>query len=197
MQETAPIICWQPSEAPEGASRLSLRVAARLASRAALAAAIDCWRGRHGSAAWCDAALSHDAMGAPSFAHPDAPLVALAHTPGLGGAAIAAPGAAHLGIDAEPLQTHAARALRHLSEQTGEAALPWGDEHWPLRLWCAKEAVVKAERSPADLLGRTLRVEAVEALQPDGAQRLTVRSHLGRTFVVQTTLRGMHMTAWA
>ena len=63
-------------------------------------------------------------------------------------------------------------------------------------MWCAKEAVVKAERAPADLLGRSLRVEAVHAPGAGGTQPIEVRSHLGRTFAVVTEAVGAHVRAF-
>jgi phosphopantetheinyl transferase (holo-ACP synthase) len=172
------------------------RAAGRLASRSALAEAIDAWRAAFGDAGWQRAPVVHDATGAPSFDHPAAPAIALAHTAGLGGAAIAMPGVRAAGIDAEPVDAPGARALRRLAEGTGEAALPWGDGHWPLRLWCAKEAAVKAERMPADLLGRTLRIESVETITASGEQRVRVRSHLGNAISVCTAVSGAHVRAW-
>ena len=189
------ILQWHRCDAPAGVSRKAQRVAARLASRAALAQAIARWRALHGDAPWCDAPVEHDESGAPRFAHPGAPLLALAHAPGLGGAAIAPMGAAFVGIDAEPLDAPAARALAQLAQQTGESRLAWLDAHWPLRPWCAKEAAVKAERVPADLLGRTLRIVEVAAGEA-GAQRVRVRTHRGRELEVETAIDGAHMTAW-
>jgi hypothetical protein len=148
-----------------------------------------------GEAAWQRAPVEHDEAGAPRFACAGAPALALAHTAGLGGAAIAAPGVAWAGIDAEPVTAAGARALRQLAQQSGEAALAWADDHWPLRLWCAKEAAVKAERVPADVLGRSLRVEHVASLSADGIQVVTVRSHLGRAFEVRTSVVGAHVRA--
>ena len=137
-----------------------------------------------------------DVNGAPLVAgHAGAPGISIAHARGLAGCAIAAPGARCPGIDCEPLDAPAAAALRELSVQTGEAALPWSDEAWPLRLWCAKESVVKAERVGADALGRTLRVEHVAA-EHGGVQLVTVRSHRDRVFTVATAVVGAHVRAW-
>jgi 4'-phosphopantetheinyl transferase EntD len=189
------IVRWSEPPALAGANRHVLRAAGRVASRAALAEAIAAWRAAFGEAEWQHAPVEHDEAGAPRFACAGAPALALAHTAGLGGAAIAAPGVRWAGIDAEPVAAPGARALRQLAEQSGEAALAWGDALWPLRLWCAKEAVVKAERVPADILGRSLRVESVAAAAADGTQRVTVRSHLGRTFDVSTVVVGAHVRA--
>lgn len=172
------------------------RAAGRLASRAALAEAIEAWRAAFGDAPWQRAPVVHDASGAPRFDHAASPPIALAHTAGLGGAAIAMPGVPAAGIDAEPVDAPGAHALRRLAEGTGEAALAWGDAHWPLRLWCAKEAAVKAERAPADLLGRSLRIEGVEPITASGEQRVRVRSHLGNAISVCTAVAGAHVRAW-
>jgi hypothetical protein len=40
-----------------------------------------------------------------------------------------------------------------------------------------------------------LRVESVAAAAADGTQRVTVRSHLGRTFDVSTVVVGAHVRA--
>jgi hypothetical protein len=74
--------------------------------------------------------------------------------------------------------------------------LEWCDDAWPLRMWCAKEAVVKAERAPADILGRSLRVERVHPAGAGGTQPVEVRSHLGRTFRVVTEASGAHVRAF-
>jgi hypothetical protein len=190
------VVRWS-APAPVAAGDLRARRAAgRLASRAALAEAIDAWRAAFGDAPWQRAPLTHDAAGAPRFDDPGAPAIALAHTAGLGGAAIAMPGVRAAGIDAEPVGAPGARALRRLAEGTGEAALAWSDVHWPLRLWCAKEAAVKAERAPADLLGRSLRIESVGPAAPGGEQVVVVRSHLGNAFEVRTAVVGGHVRAW-
>jgi len=186
---------WCAPAPLDGAARAVQRAAARLASRAALAEAIGAWRAAYGEAPWQRAAVVHDVHGAPRFDAEGAPALALAHTIGLGGAAIAGPGASLAGIDAEPVDAPGARALRQLAERTGESSLPWSDEHWPLRLWCAKEVVVKAERVPADLLGRTLRIELVESAV-GLEQRVSVRSHLGRVHRVVTTVHAGHVRAW-
>lgn len=189
------IVRWSEPPALAGANRHVLRAAGRVASRAALAEAIAAWRAAFGDAAWQRAPVEHDEAGAPRFACAGAPALALAHTAGLGGAAIAVPGMRWAGIDAEPVAAPGARALRQLAQQSGEAALAWADDHWPLRLWCAKEAAVKAERVPADVLGRSLRVEHVAALAADGVQVVAVRSHLGRAFEVRTSVVGAHVRA--
>ncbi len=189
------MVRWCAPAPLEGGTRAAQRAAARLASRAALAEAIGAWRAAYGDAPWQRAPVVHDVHGAPRFDGGGAPPLALAHTVGLGGAAIAGPGAVLVGIDAEPVDAPGARALRQLAERTGEAALPWSDQHWPLRLWCAKEAVVKAERVPADLLGRSLRIEQVEtAIGLE--QHVAVRSHLGRVHRVVTVVHAGHVRAW-
>ncbi len=198
MSPAAPtvVVRWSVTPPVAAGDVRARRAAGRLASRSALAEAIDAWRAAFGDAGWQRAPVVHDATGAPSFDHPAAPAIALAHTAGLGGAAIAMPGVRAAGIDAEPVDAPGARALRRLAEGTGEAALPWGDGHWPLRLWCAKEAAVKAERMPADLLGRTLRIESVETITASGEQRVRVRSHLGNAISVCTAVSGAHVRAW-
>jgi phosphopantetheinyl transferase len=144
-----------------------------------------------------DASIEHEPSGAPVIGgHPDAPPISIAHTAGLAGCAIAAPGCTAPGIDAEPVGAPAAEALRRLSAETGEASLAWADDHWPLRLWCAKEACVKAERAAADLLGRTLRVQHAGVLESDGSQRLVVRTHRDRVLAVVTAVDGGHVRAW-
>ena len=67
---------------------------------------------------------------------------------------------------------------------------------WACALWCAKEAAVKAERAPADLLGRSLRIESVGPAAPGGEQVVVVRSHLGNAFEVRTAVVGGHVRAW-
>jgi 4'-phosphopantetheinyl transferase EntD len=190
------VVRWSVTPPVAAGDVRARRAAGRLASRSALAEAIDAWRAAFGDAGWQRAPVVHDATGAPSFDHPAAPAIALAHTAGLGGAAIARPGVRAAGIDAEPVDAPGARALRRLAEGTGEAALPGGDGHWPLRLWCAKEAAVKAERMPADLLGRTLRIESVATITASGEQRVRVRSHLGNAISVCTAVSGAHVRAW-
>lgn len=191
-----PVIQWLPFAHGAGATRGELRTLGREASRAAFRAAAAAWRHAHGDAAWIVGAIGHDAAGAPIVeGHAAAPGISIAHARGLAGCAIAAPGGRCPGIDCEPLDAPAAPALRELSVQTGESALPWSDEAWSLRLWCAKEAVVKAERIGADALGRTLRVEHVAA-DGGGVQLLTVRSHRDRVFSVATAVVGAHVRAW-
>jgi len=190
------VVRWSVTPPVAAGDVRARRAAGRLASRSAMAEAIDAWRAAFGDAGWQRAPVVHDATGAPRFDHLAAPAIALAHTAGLGGAAIAMPGVRAVGIDAEPVDAPGARALRRLAEGTGEAALAWGDGHWPLRLWCAKEAAVKAERMPADLLGRTLRIEFVEAITAAGEQRVRVRSHLGNAISVCTAVSGAHVRAW-
>ena len=190
------VIQWLPFSHGPGAARDELRARGREASRAAFRAAAAAWRHAYGEAPWLEAAIAHDADGAPLVAgHAGAPGISIAHARGLAGCAIAAPGARCPGIDCEPLDAPAAAALRELSVQTGESALPWSDEAWPLRLWCAKESVVKAERGGADALGRMLRVEHVSA-EHGGVQLVTVRSHRDRVFTVATAVVGAHVRAW-
>lgn len=191
-----PVIQWLPFAHAAGATREELRALGREASRAAYRAASAAWRHAHGDARWLGGAIGHDPSGAPTVdGHPAAPGLSIAHSRGLAGCAIAAPGARCPGIDCEPLDAPAARALRELSSQTGESTLPWSDDAWPLRLWCAKESVVKAERVAADALGRALRVEHVAA-DRGGVQLLTVRSHRDRVFTVATAVVGAHVRAW-
>lgn len=192
-----PTVLWLPFPFHASAPRAELRALGRAASRTAFGLAAREWQSRHGRAAWLDAAIGHDARGAPLVeGHPDAPHVSIAHTAGLAGCAIAAPGCEPPGVDAEPVGAAASDAVRRLAEETGEAGLAWGDEHWPLRLWCAKEACVKAERVGADLLGRTLRVQHAGVLGPDGAQRVVVRTHRDRVLAVVTAVVGGHVRAW-
>lgn len=182
---------------PQGVDRRALRELGRAASRAAFRLASAEWALRHGPADWCGAEVGNDAAGAPVVdGFPAAPAIAIAHTCGLGGCAIAAPGGAAPGLDAEPLDAPGAASLRALAAETGEDRLPWQDAHWPLRLWCAKESAVKAERVPADALGRSLRVEEAGPLGTDGTQRVVVRTHLGRAVAVWTEVHGAHVRAW-
>jgi phosphopantetheinyl transferase len=188
-----PVIIWLPFAHEPDAPRAHMRELGRQASRAAFGVAVAAWKSAHGPSAWHGAALEHDAQGAPRIAgHRAAPFVSIAHTRGLAGCAIAAPGAPSIGIDAEPMHASGIPALRALAEETGEARLPWNDDAWPLRLWCAKESVVKAERIGADALGRSLRIEHVGALSDDGKQNVVVRSHRDRVFAVVTAVLGGH-----
>lgn len=212
------IIAWQEFDVGDGASKPEVKSAGRAASRAAFVRAAQLWSARHGTAAWAIgncAAIVHDPEGAPLIDAPDAPAISLTHGRGLAGCAIAAPGQAFVGIDAELTHAPGMRAVRELAARTGEHALPWPDNDWPARLWCAKEAVVKAERQSADLLGRTLVAVglAAEAFAGDttfelcpalvrgaagfapeqraGLERraaldVHIRSHLGRMFIVRT-----------
>ena len=192
-----PSIIWLPFAHSADAQRVELRKLGREASRAAFRAAAAAWQAQHGPAAWIDAVLENDEHGAPRIAgHAGAPLVAITHTRGLAGCAIAIPGAPAPGIDAEPLGSSGVPALRALAEESGEARLAWNDDAWPLRLWCAKESVVKAERFGADALGRTLRIEHVGTLEADRTQRVVVRSHRGRIHAVVTAVVGEHVRAW-
>lgn len=189
------VVRWSSPAPIAGADMRARRAAGRLASRVALAEAIAAWRAAFGDAPWQRAPVVHDASGAPQFDHPFAPPIALAHAAGLGGGAIAMPGVLHAGIDCEPTDARGASALRQLAARSGEDRLAWCDDAWPLRMWCAKEAVVKAERVPADLLGRSLRVEAVHPAGAGGVQLVEVRSHLGRAFSVATEAVGGHVRA--
>ena len=189
------VVRWSTPAPIAGADLRARRAAGRLASRVALAEAIAAWRAAVGDAGWQRAPVVHDATGAPRFDHPAAPAIALTHTAGLGGGAIAMPGVPHAGIDCEPADARGASALRQIAARSGEDRLEWCDDAWPLRMWCAKEAVVKAERSPADLLGRSLRVERVHPAGAGGVQRVEVRSHLGRAFSVVTEVAGAHVRA--
>ena len=156
MGHLEPSIIWLPFAHAADAQRVELRTLGREASRAAFRVAAAAWQAEHGPAAWAGAALANDEHGAPHIAgHVGAPLISITHTRGLAGCAIAIPGAPAPGIDAEPLDSSGVSALRALAEETGEARHPWKDDAWPLRLWCAKESVVKAERFGADALGRT------------------------------------------
>jgi phosphopantetheinyl transferase len=194
---SAATVLWIPFASDAGADRGRLRTLGREASWAAFRAAAAAWAHAHGAAPWAGAEVDHDAHGAPVLAgHPGAPWIAFAHARGLAGCAIAAPGAPAPGIDCEPLDAPAAGALRDLAAQTGEAALAWADEHWPLRLWCAKEAVVKAERVGADALGRSLRIQHAGALNADGTQLVVVRSHRDRVFAVTSAVDAAHVRAW-
>ena len=197
MTANAATVFWIPFGFDARADRGTLRALGREASRAAFRAAAATWAHAHGAAPWAAAEVDHDAHGAPVLAdHRDAPSISFAHARGLGGCAIAAPGAPAPGIDCEPLDAPAAAALRDLAAQTGEAALAWADEHWPLRLWCAKESVVKAERVGADALGRSLRIQHAGALNADGTQLVVVRSHRDRVFAVTTAVDAAHVRAW-
>jgi 4'-phosphopantetheinyl transferase EntD len=192
-----PSIIWLPFAHAADAQRVELRMLGRQASRAAFRVAAAAWQAEHGPAAWAEAALANDEHGAPHIAgHVGVPLVSITHTRGLAGCSIAIPGAPAPGIDAEPLDSSGVPALRALAEETGEARHPWKDDAWPLRMWCAKESVVKAERFGADALGRTLRIEHVGALEADGTQRVVVRSHRGRIHAVVTAVVGEHVRAW-
>jgi hypothetical protein len=195
------IIAWEPFEPGPEAGRAEIRTLGRAASRRALAVAARAWRTAHGDAPWIGAALVHDSDGAPRLDAPGAPLVSVTHGRGLAGCALAAPGGRWVGLDAERTEAPGMRAVRELAERSGEAALAWPDAAWPARLWCAKEAVVKAERSAADLLGRTLRVVAARPLAPGepsplaspehmGVVVVTVESHRARTFLAHTAQRG-------
>jgi phosphopantetheinyl transferase len=191
------VVVWLPFGHPAAAPRAELRALGRAASRVAFDEAAARWVALHGAARWAGADIEHDAHGAPRIAgHADAPAVSFTHTRGLAGCAIAAPEAPAPGIDCEPLDASGATALRAVAEESGEAALAWADDAWPLRLWCAKESVVKAERVGADLLGRTLRIQHVGELESDGMQRVVVRSHRGRLFAVYTRVEGAHVRAW-
>jgi phosphopantetheinyl transferase len=195
----AATVLWIPFTHPPGADRAALRSLGREASRAAFRAASAAWAHAHGPAPWAagEQEIEHDPFGAPLIARrPGAPWVSFAHARGLGGCAIAAPGAPAPGIDCEPVDAPASAALRELARQTGEDALAWADDHWPLRLWCAKESVVKAERVGADAMGRSLRVQHAGALNPDGTQLLVVRSHRDRVFAVTTAVDAAHVRAW-
>jgi phosphopantetheinyl transferase len=197
MDIMAPIIIWLPFAHEADAQRAHLRELGRQASRAAFGVATAAWQSAHGASGWASAGIDHDAQGAPRIAgHRSAPFVSIVHTRGLAGCAIAAPGAPSIGIDAEPINASGVPALRSLAEETGEARLPWNDDAWPLRLWCAKESVVKAERIGADALGRSLRIEHVGALKEDGTQNVVVRSHRDRVFAVVTAVVGEHVRAW-
>ena len=190
-------VLWLPFQHHAAMPRAELRALGRAASRTAFGLAAREWQSRHGRVAWLDAAIGHDAAGAPLVeGHPGAPAISIAHTAGLAGCAIAAPGCEAPGIDAEPIGAPAGDAVRRLAEETGEAALAWADAHWPLRLWCAKEACVKAERVGADLLGRTLRVQHAGLLEADGLQRLVVRTHRDRVLAVATQAVAGHVRAW-
>jgi hypothetical protein len=190
------VVRWSTPAPLAGADMRARRAAGRLASRVALGEAIAAWRAAFGDAEWQRAPVVHDASGAPRFDHPHAPPIALAHAAGLGGGAIAMPGVPHAGIDCEPADARGASALRQLAARSGEDRLEWCDDAWPLRMWCAKEAVVKAERAPADILGRSLRVERVHPAGAGGTQPVEVRSHLGRTFRVVTEASGAHGRAF-
>ena len=187
------VVAWQVFQVREQADRAEALSLGRAACRAALARAADLWRERWGATPWHDAAFTHDDHGAPLLDAPHAPRISLCHTRGLAGCAIAAPDHPWVGIDAERAEAPGLRAVRELSERTGESNLPWPDNTWPARLWCAKEAVVKAERRAADMLGRTL---TVESLHPEpAALQLTVLSHQGRRFHVRTALQDGFITA--
>lgn len=192
-----PVIRWSAFVPAAGADRRTLRELGRSASRAAFRLAAAAWAERHGPADWCLGEVANDPSGAPVVAgFPAAPAISIAHTRGLGGCAIAAPGGPVPGIDAEPVDAPAAASLRALAAETGEDRLPWRDDHWPLRLWCAKESAVKSERAPADALGRSLRVEEAGPLAADGRQRVVVRTHRGRPVAVWTEASGAHVRAW-
>ena len=192
-----PSIIWLPFAHAADVQRAELRKLGREASRAAFRAAAAAWQSVHGPAAWAAAELANDEHGAPHIAgHRGAPHISITHTRGLAGCAIAIPGAPAPGIDAEPLDSSGVAALRTLAEETGEARHPGKDDAWPLRMWCAKESVVKAERFGADALGRTLRIEHVGMLEEDGTQRVVVRSHRGRIHAVTTAVVGEHVRAW-
>jgi len=197
MDMLAPIIIWLPFVHEPDAPRMHVRELGRQTSRAAFGVAVAAWKSAHGPSAWHGAVIEHDAQGAPRIAgHRAAPFVSIAHTRGLAGCAIAAPGAPSVGIDTEPINASGIPALRALAEETGESKLPWNDDAWPLRLWCAKESVVKAERIGADALGRSLRIEHVGAIKDDGTQNVVVRSHRDRVFAVVTAVVGDHVRAW-
>ncbi|MFO0783187.1 MAG: 4'-phosphopantetheinyl transferase superfamily protein [Phycisphaerales bacterium] len=202
------VVAWQVFQVRQGADRAETLSLGRAACRAALARAADLWRERWGDTPWHDAAFTHDDLGAPLLAAPNAPRISLCHARGLAGCAIAGPGHLWVGIDAERADAPGLRAVRELAERTGESSLPWPDATWPARLWCAKEAVVKAERRAADMLGRSLTVEALhpETHHPEtddrnplpasaAPLRLTVLSHLGRRFHVRTALQDGFITA--
>lgn len=174
------IAAWQPFAVPAGASRAQVLALGRAACRRALAHAAREWSARVAPAPWADAAIAYEPGGAPFLAAPGAPVLSFCHARGLAGCALAAPGEgsaqATVGVDAEPVNAPALEAVRKLAEQTGEARLPWPDtcaEDWPARLWCAKEACVKAERIGADLLGRTLTLQDVCPVG-DGSPAITV-----------------------
>lgn len=202
------IIAWEPFELHGGARRVEAQALGREASRRAFAAAARAWQVVHGAAPWATAGIVHDSEGAPILSSPGAPFVSITHGRGLAGCAIGAPGTRWVGVDAECTLAPGMRAVRELAERSGEAALDWPDAEWPSRLWCAKEAVVKAERSAADLLGRTLRAVRVHlptsdapcALRDSGSGfaevvAVTVVSHHGRAFVVHTARRGAFTVA--
>lgn len=185
-----------PFVCPADASRAEIRQLGRDASRAAFQSAAVVWQSMHGKAGWLHSGIEHDQHGAPRIAHPSAPGLSITHTRGLAGCAIVGPSNPPIGIDAEPLAASARDALIQVAQETGEAKLPWSCDAWPLRLWCAKEAVVKAERIGADLMGRSLRIQHVGPLDESGEQRVMVRSHRDRVFAVTTSVVDQHVRAW-
>ncbi|MBL9141613.1 MAG: hypothetical protein JNK53_07075 [Phycisphaerae bacterium] len=208
------IIVWQAFDVHPGASKAEVKSAGRAASRAAFVQAAERWQLAHGEAAWQRASIVHDTEGAPVIDARGAPAISLTHGHGLAGCAIAAPTQAWIGLDAELTRAPGMRAVRELAARTGEHALAWPDNDWPARLWCAKEAVVKAERTAADLLGRTLSAVEVRAVADlvrtpwvlgaacaTGAASLelplevVIRSHRDRAFVVHTARLGAFTVA--
>lgn len=189
------IVVWQAFEC-EGRGRAEAKALGRDAVRQAFARAVDAWSARFGAAPWARATIRHDAEGAPVLDAPGAPRISVTHGHGLAGIAIAAPDTPWVGLDAERTDAPGMRGVRELSQRSGEAGLPWPDDQWPARLWCAKEAAVKAERQGADLLGRTLRVERILvpaathcASLGEGASHpvgVLVRTHHGRLLLAHT-----------
>jgi phosphopantetheine--protein transferase-like protein len=165
------------------------RIAAKDAARHLL------WSQGRGPLFPAEITVGNDVQGRPWLRGPGgtALTVSLAHTAGYGVALVLAPDSGPVGIDIESISamTEAVAAVSFTPEELALVGQLDGDRReWLTRLWCAKEAMAKAEGTglagrPRDFVVTAVTGNTLTAAAPTRAYRIATR-------IVKET----HVVAW-